>query len=649
MKTNTSEKMGNGIQVLYKFIFPAILFIYPLLKINQGVDITDTGYSLGNFRFADSLTDMWMFSTYLSNVMGTAFMKLPFGHTMLGMNFYTGLFVSVTAVISYFFFLKVFAAYLFGEGLKGAPSHKTDSCEGDTKAPFIFFVGIFVAVSLCWCPTVTLYNYMTYFFFTIGIILLYLGLIKGKSKYFLLAGIALGMNVMVRFPNAAEASLILIVWYCGWFYQEKAGSIWKNTGFCILGYLIGLLGILASIIANHGLDAYMRGIGSMFAMSGSASDYTITAMLRMVFLIYVESSKWVILLGIFLLAGMAVFHLLRSQMEKPWMILIKGLYLGGFLVLLRFFYGRGMFNIKYYTYESMFWWLAAALLITLLGCLIVLLGKMIRRIKHGRDRISTGAPNGSEAEAVLWREKKEHVLLMLLLAIILVTPLGSNNHIYPLINNLFLAAPAVLYLLYRHREKILCRTKSFRFPVQVVTMGVLAVIGIQSLGFGICFVFRDGMDGQKRDTKVTESDILQGMYTNAEHAAALDELCAFARAENMASKEVLLYGQIPAVSYILEMPTAISTSWPDLNSYEVSVMEEEMRALQEERGHPYIILGSRIQAFYTQNAELLAMLEMTGEAQESLLKDAKLSMILEFLEAGEYRCIFENEEFAIYK
>lgn len=648
MKTNTAEKTGNKIHVLYKFIFPVILFVYPLLKINQGVDITDTGYSLGNFRFADSLTDMWMFSTYLANVTGTAFMKLPFGHTMLGMNFYTGLFVSITAVISYLFFVKVFAAYLFEKGLQKSPGPKTDSRAWDTKAPLIFFLGIFVAVSLCWCPTVTLYNYMTYFFFTIGSILLYLGLINGKSIYFLLAGIALGMNVMVRFPNAAEASLILIVWYCGWFYQEKAGSIWKNTGFCILGYLIGLLGILGGIIANHGLDAYMRGIGSMFAMSGSASDYTITAMLRMVFLIYVESSKWVILLGIFLLAGMAVFYLLENRLEKPWMLIIKGLYLGGFLVLLRFFYGRGMFNIKYYTYESMFWWLAAGLLITLLGCLTVLLGKMIRRIKQGGGKIYTGA-SGGEAEAVLQQEKKEHILLMLLLAIILVTPLGSNNHIYPLINNLFLAAPAVLYLLYQHKEKILCRTKSFRFPLQVVTLGILAVIGIQSFGFGICFVFRDGMDGQKRDTKVTESDILQGMYTNAGHAAALDELCAFAKAEDMASKEVLLYGQIPAVSYILDMPTAISTSWPDLNSYEVSVMEEEMKALQEEEGHPYIILSSKIQAFYTQNAELLTMLEVTEEAQESLRKDIKLKMILEFLEALEYRCIFENEEFAIYE
>ena len=31
--------------------FPLILLLFPLLKINQGIDLTDTPYSLGNYRF----------------------------------------------------------------------------------------------------------------------------------------------------------------------------------------------------------------------------------------------------------------------------------------------------------------------------------------------------------------------------------------------------------------------------------------------------------------------------------------------------------------------------------------------------------------------------------------------------------------------
>ena len=32
-------------------VFGLLLFIYPFLKIREGIDLTDTGYSLGNYRF----------------------------------------------------------------------------------------------------------------------------------------------------------------------------------------------------------------------------------------------------------------------------------------------------------------------------------------------------------------------------------------------------------------------------------------------------------------------------------------------------------------------------------------------------------------------------------------------------------------------
>ena len=34
-----------------KILFPVILVLFPLLKVNQGIDLTDTAYSLGNYAF----------------------------------------------------------------------------------------------------------------------------------------------------------------------------------------------------------------------------------------------------------------------------------------------------------------------------------------------------------------------------------------------------------------------------------------------------------------------------------------------------------------------------------------------------------------------------------------------------------------------
>ena len=126
-----------------RFLFPCILFIYPLLAANQGIDISDPMYSLTNFRFFPELEGTWALATYLANAVGFLLMKLPFGGTLLGINIYTRLLISAMALLAYFF-------------LKG-------------KMPaWIVFVGEMIAISYCWCTTTILYHYLTYFFFLSG-------------------------------------------------------------------------------------------------------------------------------------------------------------------------------------------------------------------------------------------------------------------------------------------------------------------------------------------------------------------------------------------------------------------------------------------------------------------------------------------------
>ena len=36
---------------MVKYVFPILLFLYPLLWMNQGIDVSDPMYSLTNFRF----------------------------------------------------------------------------------------------------------------------------------------------------------------------------------------------------------------------------------------------------------------------------------------------------------------------------------------------------------------------------------------------------------------------------------------------------------------------------------------------------------------------------------------------------------------------------------------------------------------------
>ena len=87
----------------------------------------------------------------------------------------------------------------------------------------LVFAGEMAALGLCWCPSVILYNYLTYLLMSAGMLLLYEGILQGNAayaascdaqpqqgtgaggyRYYVLAGVCLGANVAVRMPNVVQ-------------------------------------------------------------------------------------------------------------------------------------------------------------------------------------------------------------------------------------------------------------------------------------------------------------------------------------------------------------------------------------------------------------------------------------------------------------
>ncbi|MDE7232204.1 MAG: hypothetical protein K2N37_03925, partial [Lachnospiraceae bacterium] len=174
-------------------LFSVLLVLYPLVGINQGLNVADTTYSLANFQYFGQMKGTWMVATFLANAVGSLLMRLPFGGTLLGIYFYTSLVQSATALMVYLALRKRLPAPLL-------------------------FVGEMLALGLCWCPSAVLYNYLTYFLMTAGMLLLYRGLttVPGKASgrlYFVAAGLCLGANVAVRMPNVVQAAFIRALWY----------------------------------------------------------------------------------------------------------------------------------------------------------------------------------------------------------------------------------------------------------------------------------------------------------------------------------------------------------------------------------------------------------------------------------------------------
>ena len=564
--------------IFEKYIYPIILFLYPLTKVNQGIDVSDSTYSLGNYLFFGRMEGMWVISTYLSNVIGFLLVHLPLGNTLLGMNVYTSLFVSLLVLICYITLKKDFSAS-------------------------ILFVGEIIAIGFCWIPTGILYNYITYLFFAIGAILLYIGITREKRKDLFFAGFFLGMNVMVRIPNITQAALIVALWYSCIHKKDKIKVVFRKTLCCLFGYIMGFIVPFFFVLLRYGISGFLDMVSSLSSIQSVDKSYSAWSMVTSVILAYARSAKWVIIIIIGIFLGIMMFSIYKGKIE----IIKKVLYFSGIAVMLRFFWGRGMFSFRYYEdYTSMFEWGMMGLYLSIITALVVFLKK-----------------------GYLYKEK---IMAVIVLIIIAVTPLGSNNYTCQNLNNLFLVIPFTLYIICswlnakNQTIKMHGLLKGCDFPWKSMVIVVILMIIIQSIGFHFNFVFRDGMKGEKRDTMLTQTVTADYMVTNSKNAENLTGLIQYCREHNFTGKEAIFFGDAPGLSFLLEMPFAISTSWPDLDSYATTQFVEELKTLTDK---PFVIIR-KIQPA-TQYAA------------------GKNEILNNYIETTHYQKKYENDDYIIFK
>jgi len=559
--------------VIINYIFPILLFLYPFMTVNQGVDVSDSTYSFSNFLFFERMEGMWVISTYVSNVVGWILTKLPFGSTLLGMKIYVTLLVSGTALLVYFMFRKWMPAW-------------------------IAFVGEMIAIGFCWIPAGILYNYLSYFLFTLGAILLYQGLVEEKDKFLILAGIVLGVNVFVRIPNLTEMALIIGLWYYLASKHQKINVMVQKTWKCLLGYIVGVLIPLAAILCRFGFSGILDMILGLSSVGSADETYSIWSMIMSVVDAYKRTSQWVFLIFLGIAMGMAMFFCFRGKMEL-WK---KLAYMTGMVILLRFLWGRGMFSFRYYEdYTSMYEWGMIGLYFIWIAAIYMLIS------------------NKNSLEEKLWA--------VIALVITVVTPLGSNNYTFQNLNNLFITMPFALYTYVKifRRKAGVGMISQITFPWKAMIAMLWVAIVIQSIGFHSQFVFRDGMDGTKRDYKFTEPKVLAGMRTTSENGEALQNLLAYLDEKDLKNREVILYGDCPGLSFLLDAPFAIGTSWPDLASYHY---ETFVRDLEELEKAPMVIIRN-----------------VTTGGEQSVQKKVYLTA---FMNSNEYVNIYNNGVYGVY-
>lgn len=683
LENNRDGKTQRWMNLLEN-LFVVILVFYPLRHIGCGLDFRDTGYNYANFQYmgTEHMDPMWLFSTYLANAAGNFLMKLPKADTMMGMNMYTGLLVSVLSLTGYFF------------------------CTRKIKMPRgLVFLGEMMAISLCWCPTAVLYNYLTYLLFLGSFLLLYHGLLmesgpvmgegyseelglfvwkrhrKKQGRMLAGAGVLLGTNVLVRFSNLPEAAMIVAVWAYNvilWLEERsgkertstKESNFWNKEGFwhrlgrhtlwCFVGYGAALIVLLGYIHLRYGIGEYVTGIRRLFAMTENAADYKASSMIMGLAGDYVENLYWVVRIGIIAAGGLGLFFvagklekklcgLCGEKGAKVFHIGIRAVWAAVCAAMLAWLYGRKFCSLLFYSYDPI---RRPCILFLMLTMLIGVI-----RIFH-KDS-----------------PKEEKLLSGMLILVILLTSIGSNNRTFPSWNNLFVAAPYTFWQCWRFvsgRKKI-CLTKSqlrleggsihgtrgneagrkgILFPVKAVLLTFLGMCMFQAVGFGAVFVFAESTGVQDATAYVENNKVLANIKMPAERAAWLAELTDCVEQEGLSGREVILYGNIPSLSYYLQMPSAFNP-WSDLLSYSLETMEKDMAELELEMAEkgaekPAILLEATYALWAEGDDKAMEEAGITGEKRDAVENDSKWKLIAEFMEKYGYKQVLRNEKFALY-
>lgn len=623
-ESGMSKKIKNG-RYIMELCGIAVLLLFPLRHAGWGLDLWDTGYNYANFTYAspENMGIMWWFSTYFSNLVGHIFTLLPFGNTLLGLNIYTGLVVSLISILGYFF------------------------CTRKLKmAGICVFAGELIALCLCWCPTAKLYDYLTFLLFELCVMFLYTGLTEQKRGALILAGVCLGANIFVRFSNLPEAGLILAVW--GYALLERGenrngrkGKAAVYTLWCLVGYLIPLILGFGWIAVRYGIGEYVQGIRLLFAMTESAKDYQASSMLYGLLWPFWQVKYWVFRILVFVIAA-SLLDLVtdyasrylekKGRAAKIFPAVSKAGTLVCSLVLCYWLLTKEKpsFTSEYYqSYDPIYW--PGVLFLTL--------------------ALGMGGIHILRRKA----EKEEKLLGALVILMLLLTSLGSNNGIMPSINNLFLAAPYVLYQLVRFTcwayERGGCQKpgdrRDFRlnFAPTAFMSWVLVLLMMIPFGmFGLKFAFCEGTGIQERGYAVENNPVLWGVDMSYGRAVALSKISAYAAENDLAGQEVILYGYVPSLSFYLQMPPAFQ-AWSDLESYHDSTMRSAMEELAGEiaekgRKKPVVIAGKGGE----DSSFRLGQEELEGNSE-----DPKWLLIWDFMGRLGYEKTFENEMFVIWE
>ena len=574
----SKEKKATGVnRTITLVVFPLLLFLFATVGAGQGADLSDTMYSACNYAFFDSDMSSWHFATFLANLLGRGF-YLICGGRLIGLKLLCSLVPAGTAIMVYFF-LK------------------------DRIHPYLLFPALLITLGLNWSPSVILYQHLSYLAVTAGALILFYAMRKKDRRFMALAGLVLGLGLGVRISNLTHCALIIyVIWED--LRDKQAKRLTADILCCVGGYVAGALVVFLLMFISGGTDGIMRMSAWIAALLGGSSGeggYTLKDMLLSAADNYLGNLIYALIPAGGVIAGSIMFKLIKPKMKAAAQLV----YSGGIGLIFFYYFRNGVYDFKYHNVGAIF-----------RISVVILIFLMVLDVWVLADKKFAAEEKG---------------LALLALISQLITPLGSNNHLYSCINCMYLLMPVGVHL-FAGLIRLRGRDRCWYFPLLFMGVSLTLLLLVQSALFHVNFAFKDGTDGTWREYRIGKEGpvMLQGMCTSYERFDSIKNVCDMIAATYPEGEPMLTYGDIPGLNYIMGMPPAVSTAWPDLESYPAEQYKEELAQI---KGYPVCVL--------TQEAESS---RYRGETE-----DKKLLYLLAFLYNNGYERVYDQKGFVIYE
>ena len=556
----------------------ALIMAWPLLIIDRGFDLIDSGYYLNNYRYAFIWPEVNSLTMILSNWLGgLIYALLPETGLFLA---YKVICVAINALITWLSFLIVREHF----------------------PPWLNLLALTLAnafpLALIYIAS---YNSFSYLFLSAAILLLYRGLERDKPLFLYLAAVLLGLNPFVRLPNILQWGLVAVPFWHYWFCLNQRGRAMSVGLRFILTILLTWLAFLGLCWLVQGPAWLEREAGALITLLFKSQDYHSAFTMWDNYDLFIRDGAGLFRRALFLCGPLA-------------------LALAAGLVILRRRWGAAPF--------------LAAVGLAAGPALIIIDGRFYEAFASrgpaylpGMCLILLGAGPVIALAGLLWYHQRRPLLSSLsamVIVILLAMPLGSDFWVSHYLYYTHLSLAVMLGLAWRLWLDLAVWLETKRPGWEFRDLGPALVCANVLFWFLLVFSLRALDDDQMLKThhdtiigaataEVPGIPTLAGMNTHPARAIWLGELAV--KLAQYGDLPLVVMGNCPLCYFFSESPPLLPNPWLDLASQSPHSLNQGLARAAEEGRLPAVLMVSSVNSVFD-----LWVLNLPNYSNENIVK-----------------------------